>query len=469
MNKKNELAKNTLIILIGKFCTQFLTFFLLPLYTRYLTTAEYGIYDLINTYLILLVPVISLELFDALFRFLIDARKNIEKEKQIISSITYGIICIITIIVILAIIVGNFIKIEYLYYIIFDVIAMTFSNIALQAARGLGSNKDYSIGSIITAFLTIIVSGAYLIFTAYKIEGILLSIGIANFACFVYIFIRLKLYKLISRTAFRKIELKKALKYAVPLIPNSISWWIINVSDRTMITTIMNSSANGIYSVANRFATAFVSLYTVFNLSWSESASLNINDKDKDKFFSDTIYTMLKFFSCIGLGIIVVIPFVFNIIVNPSYNEAYNYIPLLILGSILNIGVGLLSAIYVAKKKSKEIAKTSTFAALINIGINLFAINLIGVYGACISTICAFLAMFIYRYIDLQKYVKLRINIKFVISLIIILCISFYLYYNNYLFGNVINLLLIIIYSLLVNKNFIKGTIKMLKEKILKK
>ena len=92
--------------------------------------------------------------------------------------------------------------------------------------------------------------------------------------------------------AFQKVQLKQALKYAIPLIPNSISWWIINVSDRTMITIIMNSSFNGIYSVANRFATAFVSLYTVFNLSWTESASLNINDKDKDKFF--TIEDIMK-------------------------------------------------------------------------------------------------------------------------------------------------------------------------------
>ena len=430
MNKKEELAKNTIIILLGKFCTQFLSFFLLPLYTRYLTTTEYGIYDLINTYLILLVPVISLELFDALFRFLIDARDDIEKTKQIVSSIIYGIIGTIFITIIIAIIVGNFINIEYLCFIIFDVIAMTLSNIALQTARGLGSNKDYSIGSIITALLTIAISGTCLIYTDYNVEGILLSIAIANFACFIYIFLRLKLYNFISRKAFRKLQLKQALKYSIPLIPNSISWWIINVSDRTMITAMMNASFNGIYSVANKFSSAFVSLYTVFNLSWSESASLNINDKDKDNFFNDTINTMLKLFSCIGLGIIVIIPFIFNIIVDSSYDDAYNYIPLLILGSILNIGVGLTSAIYVAKKKSKEIAKTSILAALINIGINLFAINLIGVYGACISTICAFLAMFIYRCIDLQKYMKLRIDNKFLISLIIILCISFYLYYN---------------------------------------
>ena len=466
MNKKTELAKNTLIILLGKFCTQFLSFFLLPLYTKYLTTSEYGIYDLINTYLILLVPVISLELSDALFRFLIDARENEKKERKIISSILCGIIVIIVIVSLLAIFAGIFIKIEYLYFIIFDVIAMTFSSFALQSARGLGNNREYACGSIVTAFLTITISGLFLIFTQLKIEGILISIGISNLACYLYIYLRLKLYKLIKIKEYDKMQLKSALKYALPLIPNSISWWIINVSDRTMITAMIGSSANGIYSVANKFSSAFVSLYSVFNLSWSESASLYINDADKDKFFNETINEMLKLFSCIGLGIIGFMPFVFNIFVDANYNEAYNYIPLLILGSMLNIYVGLISAIYVAKKKSKEIAKTSTFAALINIFINLFILKVLGIYGACLSTVIAFLAMFIYRYIDLQKYIKLKLNIKFVISFIIIMCLSNYLYYKNNYYWNIINLCIIISYSFFINVNFIKEIIQIIINKI---
>lgn len=465
MNKKIELAKNTLIILLGKFCTQFLSFFLLPLYTKYLTTSEYGVYDLINTYLILLVPVISLELSDAVFRFLIDSRNDEDKEKKIISSIIFGILTVVGFITVIALIVSFFIKIDYLYFIIFDAIAMTLSNFALQSARGLGSNKDYAIGSIITAFLTITVSTLFLLFTNFKIEGILISIAIANLSCYIYIYIRLKLFKLIKKEGFNKNQLKKALKYALPLIPNSISWWIINVSDRTMITAMIDASANGIYSVANKFSSAFVSLYSVFNLSWSESAALNINAKDKDKFFNETINEMLKFFSCLGLGIIGVMPFVFNIFVDNNYNEAYNYIPLLIIGSIFNIGVGLTSAIYVAKKMSKEIAKTSIFAALINIGINVFAIRIIGAYGACISTIFAFFTMFIYRWIDLQKYIKLKIDIKFILSFIAIMIFSNILYYKNIFLGNIINLIIIILYSVFLNRKFINGIINIVIEK----
>ena len=56
MNQKKELIKNTLIISIGKFSTQLVSFLLLPLYTSLLTTSEYGAYDFLNTISIFLIP-----------------------------------------------------------------------------------------------------------------------------------------------------------------------------------------------------------------------------------------------------------------------------------------------------------------------------------------------------------------------------------------------------------------------------
>ena len=75
MTKGKELAKNTMIIVVGKVCTQFISFFLLPLYTSYLNTADYGNVDLINTYINLLIPIVTLQLENAVFRFLIDSIK----------------------------------------------------------------------------------------------------------------------------------------------------------------------------------------------------------------------------------------------------------------------------------------------------------------------------------------------------------------------------------------------------------
>ena len=84
MNKRNkEYYKNTVILFIGKFVTQFMSIILLPLFTRYLLTEDYGYVDLIQTYLSLFVPILTLRMDSAVFRFLIDARKDEEKKAKI--------------------------------------------------------------------------------------------------------------------------------------------------------------------------------------------------------------------------------------------------------------------------------------------------------------------------------------------------------------------------------------------------
>lgn len=469
MSRKKELLKNTLILLFGKFCTQFLSFFLLPLYTTLLNTSEYGTLDLINTYIALIIPAINLELQGALFRFLVDERKNKENQKKVYTNIVVGIITFTSIFIALLLIFNLFIKINYLWFIVLNIVTMVMSAIALQVARGLGKNIDYTIGSVICAVFMIILNILFLTVFNMRVDGMLLSSGIANFLCFLYIFIKLKLYKLFDLKVYNKKEIKTAIKFSAPLVPNSISWWIINVSDRTMVTYFLGVAVNGIYSLSNKFSGIFISVYNVFNLSWTESATLHIKDDDKDEFFTSTINTMLKLFTSVALLIIVVMPFIFNILVNKNYNDAYNYIPILLIGSIFNVIIGLVSPIYIAIKDTKEVAKTAVVAAIINIGINLFAIKWLGIYGACLSTAIAFAIMALYRYYDIQKYVKVKIKREFVLSIIAAFSLAMYFYYKNNLIGNVLNLMIILLYSLYINKELITTSYKGLLNMVIKK
>ena len=86
MNREKKLLKNTMIITIGKICTQLITFLLLPLYTGVLTTAEYGIVDLLNTLVSLCLPIVTLQIEQAVFRELLEVRNNEKEKKKIISS-----------------------------------------------------------------------------------------------------------------------------------------------------------------------------------------------------------------------------------------------------------------------------------------------------------------------------------------------------------------------------------------------
>ena len=82
MKEVKELAKNTGLLAIGQFGTKLLSFFLVPLYTYVLSTAEYGTYDLMNTTISLLVPILSLNICDSALRFPLD--KDVDR-KQVFS------------------------------------------------------------------------------------------------------------------------------------------------------------------------------------------------------------------------------------------------------------------------------------------------------------------------------------------------------------------------------------------------
>lgn len=460
MEKNKELIKNTIIILLGKFCTQFLSFFLLPLYTNILSANEYGIYDLIVTYVALFVPVISLQMEMAIFRELIDVRSNCEKTSKIISSGIYSVVLQFIICLIGYYLISIFINIPYKNYIILNILAVMVSSVFMQIARGLGKNVEYSISSVIAGVSTILLNILFLVVLKFNVDGMIISAILSNIFAAIYIFISCKLYKKIKYSSVSKQKIHKLLKYSLPLVPNGLIWWIINVSDRTIISIFLGTGANGIYAVSNKFSSILMQIFNIFNLSWTESASLHINDEDKNEFFSGVFNKTLKYSLVVCLLIIVALPFLFNILISQSYSEAYIYIPILLVGMIFNIIVSFLGSIYVAKKLTKEVAKTSFGAGVLNILINVFLVKYIGIFAAAISTVLAFLTMSIFRIVDVQKYVKLKINFKEFSIVLLLFLISLLLYYFNNTLISAIYLVLVIVYVFIDNKNYINLILK---------
>lgn len=255
--------------------------------------------------------------------------------------------------------------------------------------------------------------------------------------------------------AFNIKTLKSLWKYSIPLIPNALSWWVMGVSDRTIITMFLGVAKNGIYSVANKFPGIFSTMSTIFSMSWTETVALHINDKDSTTYLSNTMDTVFRLFSSICFGIIACIPFIFSFIINENYKESYNQIPILMIGTLCNLVVILLSAIYVAKKMTRKIAQTSVISAIINIFMNLILIKIIGLYAASLSTAVAYFSMMIIRMFDIKRYIDIKYNMKTIISTTVITIFLFITYYLNIAIVNIFALIIVILYSILLNKQII--------------
>lgn len=466
MNKKKQLAKNTLIIFFGRVCTQLISYLLLPLYTSYLVTSEYGIVDLIHTYITLLVPIITLELEMSVFRFLIDSRGK-EKDTKVLMSNNFYILGIsLTIFSVLYLVFTNYVTIPFRFLILFAIIVCVLSGNFLQIARGFGKTIDYSISCILTGVTTIVSNIILICYFHRGAEGMVFSMALANMICALYLFIRCRMYSYIDFSLVDKKLIKDMNRYSIPLIPNGISWWVVNASDRSIIAFVFGAGANGLYAISNKFPTIISSLTGVFNLSWSESAALHINSPDRDEFFSDITNTVIKLFTSMGAGMIACMPFIFPLFIHPQYNEAYQYIPFLVLGTVFNVALCLYSQVYLAKKLSEKVAFTAVLGAIINIVINVLFIRKIGLYAAALSTAISYFIMMVYRHIDLKKYINITIEKGLIIKTIILFTFAIVLYYQNNLYLNIINLLVVCIYAVIINKTILLSGYKIVLNKL---
>lgn len=466
MNKKKELAKNTIIIFLGKVCTQLISFFLLPLYTGYLSTKQYGVVDLIQTYVRLLVPLITIELEMGVFRFLIDTRNKEKDTKEVMTNNFTILFVSLFLFSFIYLIVTHFFKIDYRLLILFDIFICTITGNLLQVARGFGKTLDYSIACIITGAMTVVLNIILIVFCGMRVPGMVLSMAISNGLGALYLFIKLKMYKFFDGKLVNGKLVKSMIKYSAPLVPNSLSWWIVSVSDRSIISFVLGTAANGIYAISNKFPTLLSSVFSIFNMSWCESATLHINSKDRDEFFSDICNTVVKLFSALGVGMIACMPFIFPILIDSSYNEAFIYIPILALGVVFNVGVSLYSSIYIAKKMTKQVASTSVMGAIINIVVNILLIKYIGLYAAALSTMISYFIMMMYRHFDLKKYLNIKYEKGIFIKTILIFAFAIILYYQRNMILNIINLIVVCIYAFVSNKKFLIGIYKSIMGKL---
>lgn len=468
MSRGKEFAKNTLILFIGKFSTQFVSLLLLPLFTHYLLADDYGFVDLLQTYITLFVPILTLRMDSVVFRFLIDKREDEKGKTVIISNVLFVLLCGIIFAISAYVLILLFIKFKYLYYVLFNIVIMMISNVLLQVLRGLGKNKEYSTCSIITGLSNLVINIVMIIFLNYGAESILISSSIANLFVITYITIKARLIKYFDLNEINKEEVKKFLAYSLPMIPNSLSWWVVNVSDRTIISFYLGVAFNGIYTVSCKFSNILNSVFSIFNMSWQESAALHINDDDKEVFFSDMINKLFISFSSVSLLILSVLPLLYDLLIGNEYIDSYFYIPILLYSNSWNIMISLIGGIYIALKKTKEVAGTTIMSAILNIIINILLIKPIGLYAACVSTLCSYLIMSIYRIIDCRKYINIKLNYSSIILFTFIFVLSSVIYYINNVYLNVLNLVFVIVYSVLVNKDILLSILNSVKKKVLR-
>lgn len=457
--RNKYLLKNTVIFSIGNFGTKIISFFLVPLYTNILTTREYGTVDLIYTIGMVLVPLLTLNIGESIMRFALD--KDADCDKIMSTGIT--ILIFGAIIGLLILPIANLFEnvSDYSIYIYLYTLTLAFSQIFLCYLRGKEFLLKYSIGNIIQSLTIAIFNIIFLIGMKKGIEGYLMAYILANVCTGLYGFWAGKVNLVIKKYSI-DIELSKnMIKYSVVLIPNSFMWWIMNSSDRMMVSAMISVTANGVYAVAYKIPTLLSTITTIFNQAWSYSAIREDESEDKEEYNNRVYDNLVTIVIVVATGLLMIMKPFLSVYVGKEYYAAWHYVPYLIVGFVFMTLGSFIATSYTVHKDSMGFLISGTVGAIINLILNFILIPRMGVSGAAFATCISYFGVFVYRIKDTQKYIKLRVFKRKQICGYALLILSAMTCYLDNCIGQTL-LVIEFICIILLNKEFVKGMLKII-------
>lgn len=419
MDKYKKLASNTIIFAIGTFSSKVLSFLLMPFVTRMMGTGDYGSADLVQQTVNVLIPIVTLQVNSAALRFSLDNAKN--KADVFTVGVRTTVIGFIVFLLfsypISLITINDFNLGEYILLIIIFVLISGFRQLCQQFVRGSGYVKLFAVDGIISTATTLLFTILFLGPFKWGVTGYILAI-IASDACSVLFFtVTAKLYLYLKPKLNEKTIASQMLKYCVPLIPTVILWWIINVSDRYMVTYFVSSSANGLYTAASKIPNFVILFSQIFIDAWQLSAvDEQENKEERQRFFTKVFRVYSAGVFAVGSGLILLCQLITKILVSDAFYDSWQYVPILIIATTYSCIVNFLASVYMAEKKSVMSLLTASSGAVTNIALNFVFIPIMGANGAALATVCAFVVVFITRGINTRKYIKIDFKLPLMLA-----------------------------------------------------
>lgn len=405
------LLKGVAVYGIGFFCTKILNFLIVPIYTYYISTSDMGIYDMLISTASLLTPIITLQISDAAYRWLI---RN-EKVNESIRS-TYQVLLFNSILVIIiASIIGAFFEIPYYGLFIAHLLSTRVIQTVQKLLRGLKKQSIYAASSIAYAIINLSLNLIFVCILKKGAESLFVSSIISNLICTALLFIRVKALRVnaIHKPDFSHI--KELIKYSAPLVPNQLNWWIMSSSDRYVVNYFIDSSANGVYSIAYKFPSILQLALNIFHTSWQDASIAD--DKEDSNYYSKLFEKVYVLSFSMLPAITALTQLYITLTMSADYHEAANYVSILFLGTIFQFFSSFYGVGYLKKRKTNKAFSTSIYGAIVNFVINIALIKYIGLYAAAISTLISFVVMWVIREKQNKNTLKIKINYKKFLSL----------------------------------------------------
>lgn len=400
-----------------------MVFFLMPLYTRVLTTADYGVMDIVVNTSNMLLPLVMVSISDGVIRFGLD--RSAKKADVFSIGLATSVGGFLVFLCFYPLMAKISFTAQYTWLIYLYLFAASMQSVSAQFIRAMGLVRLYAFNGIFNTLCTILCNVLFLLVLKWGIVGYVLSVIVANLLSMAFLWWAGRLWKFVKLRGISKGTAKAMLIYSIPLIPATIMWSVTNVSDRFLVTYYLGEAVNGLYSVGYKLPTVISLISSIFTQAWQLSAIAESEGQDRDRFYSDIFKSYQTVVFLAAGGILLFIKPITRILVSPAFFDSWQFAPFLVLSVVFSCYSSFYSSFYMATKKNVMAMVTTFIGAAMNVGLNIWLIPLYGAQGAAFATFVSYLTVFLIRAVDTRRLVALEMDLfRFMGNFILLLAMA---------------------------------------------
>lgn len=411
--------KNTSFFTIGNILPKIASFFLLPLYSRYLTPADYGITSSMSVFSTILLVFFTFGVERSLNRLYFDQSSEVAK-KNFLGTITISIVTTSLIGILLFFLFKDMVQKIFInipvYPFYFLAIATTFLgviNIVPSMYLRITEKASIFVGLSLASFLVNMLLTIYFVVVLKAgAVGVMLA-GLLSTLVILPVYLLIG-YRIIN-FCFKPNILLSALKFSLPMIPAIMSAWVLNLSDRIFIDKFFSQAEIGLYSMGYNIAGVVLLLGTSFFTAYSpyfyRVANLESEETAKRKLgYLNNLFVMIILL--IAFSIAFFSKPLIELLLDERYYPVAMYVPIIAFAYFFSLTNGAISLSMYQKKKTITIMFIILASAILNVSLNFVIIPKYGALGAASTTILAFFFQMVITYHLSKKhyFIQLRWN-----------------------------------------------------------
>jgi len=416
-----RLGRHSLVYGIGGLVSRILAVLLLPLYTHYLTKADYGAIETLIALAAVLVIVLRAGISSAFFRFYFDAKTDAERVAVVrtsfwftMSMATAGLIAGLVLAAPIAHALNGMTP-----GLVRAAFIGLWAQMNYEQLTALFRVEERSVQFALASLANVLVTiTATVLLVAVWHKGAI-GVLVGNFTGTLVVWVALLAYRRyqlgleFSRTLFREMN-----RFGMPLVPAGLALWAINFIDRLFLTTISGAGETGLYSIGVRISSVIVFLFTAFRTAWPAFAYSIEDDRDAKRTYGFVLTYLLLLCCWLSVALGLLAPWIVHVLTRPQYYAGARVVALLCFAATAYAGYTVM-AIGIGRVRRTQFNWIITFAAAaLNIGLNIALIPPYGMIGAAIATVAAYALMFVLMTVNAQRLYPVPYQWRRVVTLV---------------------------------------------------